>query len=817
MRTTGLLFLMGTTVLTCSAGLAAAQAAPAPRAADPIANVPTTAQSGASTSGSLPTDIARQAQQENITVRGKTPSRNAIGGGLMVHQTAPKSSSTVTQAFIEKQAPGSNPFQLARLLPGVNATNPDPLGLTGGNVTIRGLQTSQVGVTLEGVPISDVGSAATYPQEILDSENTAQINIKQGSADLDSPVVNSSGGTISIYMRDPSIKPGGTLGFSYGSKSSTRGFARLDTGLIGHTNLRGYGSYSYTSSLMWRGPGHLEKQHADLKFVNDWGQGNRVGLSFVYNMLNNNQFPSVTLANWKTSGWGDANVYSNRYDGLASTSSRYPIGNYIGVRINPFTNIYVSAPSTFTLTNHLSFTTAPYLWYGYGNGGGGQVISNLASVQFGAAKYRATAYGKTTGPAAFYNPSITETWRPGINSKFTYDTGNNKAVLGYWFEYSKQRQTAPYSPILGNGNPLNVWGDQNELILSNGQPYEFRNQLTFTRIHTVYAGDTLSLLHSKLLLDAGLKYINIARDGQNFLPSVKTRYPSTRNDGYLPTGSVTYNINKYNSVFASVTTSFKMPSNFNLYESGSYIPATGYYSTRANPNQKPEVSISEELGYRYQGPVINGSITYFHYNFTNRQFSTQATDLNGTQYTTNISSGGQTSDGADFEIGTRPWHNLRPYVSAEVLHAVTDSNVQTGNMSGGVDYLPTTGKLAPFTPQFQTAFALDYDDGARFGEFNLKYVGHQYADYMNQQAINGYTTLNANIGYRFPNVWHLKSPTLMMNFVNLLNEHYLDGINSVQTNVNQTRGVYGTNIGAKTPTYSVGAGFAWFVSVRTDF
>lgn len=79
MRTTGLLFLMGTTVLTCSAGLAAAQAAPAPRAADPIANVPTTAQSGASTSGSLPTDIARQAQQENITVRGKTPSRNAIG------------------------------------------------------------------------------------------------------------------------------------------------------------------------------------------------------------------------------------------------------------------------------------------------------------------------------------------------------------------------------------------------------------------------------------------------------------------------------------------------------------------------------------------------------------------------------------------------------------------------------------------------------------------------------------------------------------------------------------------------------------------
>ncbi|MBB3175202.1 iron complex outermembrane receptor protein [Endobacter medicaginis] len=815
MRTTGLLFLLGTTILTCSAGTALAQTAPAAHTADPIADTPINAQSGASTSGSLPTDIARQAQQENITVRGKTPSRNAIGGGLMVHQTAPKSSSTVTQAFIEKQAPGQNPFQLVRLLPGVNSTSPDPLGLTGGNLTMRGLGTSQIGVTLEGVPISDVGSAATYPQEIIDSEDISQINIKQGSADIDSPVVNSSGGTVNIYMRDPLMKAGGTASFSYGSKSATRGFIRLDTGLIGHTNLRGYGSYSYTSSLMWRGPGHDEKQHADLKFVNDWGQGNRVGLSFVYNMLNNNQFPSVSLANWKQYGWGGLNVYSNKWDGTTNTSStnKNSIANYIGVRVNPFINIYVSAPSTFTLTDHLSFTTAPYLWYGFGNGGGYGSVTDLSKIQYGNSVVKATAYGRKSGAAVFYNPSITETYRPGINSKFTYQTGNNKAVLGYWFEYSKQRQTAPYTPLEGNGNPLNTYGDQQELILSNGQPLEYRNTLTFTRIHTVYAGDSLSLLHNKLVLDAGLKYMNIARDGTNMLPSVKVKYPETRNDGYLPTGSVTYNIDKYNSVFASVTTSFKMPANYNLYEAGTYNTKTGY-STQANLNQRPEVSISEDVGYRYQGPVINASVTYFHYNFTNRQFSTGEL-INGTLYTTNINAGGQTTDGADFEFGTRPWHNLRPYVSAEVLHPVSDSNINAGNSAG--DYVRSAGKIVPFSPQFQTAFALDYDDGTRFGEFNLKYVGHQYADYMNQQSINGYTTLNLSLGYRLPTVWRLKAPTLQMNFLNLLNEHYLDGINSVQTNAANTTGVYGTPIAAKTPTYTVGNGFAWLASLKTDF
>lgn len=138
--------------------------------------------------------------------------RRAIGGGLMVKEDAPKSKSTVTRDYIEKQTPGLNPMQLIALLPGVNATDSDPMGLTGGHTSVRGMNESSMGYTLEGFPLNDIGSYAVYPQEIVDSENLSSIQVAQGSADLDSPTVSASGGVVNMYDR-PERKNGRSCGF----------------------------------------------------------------------------------------------------------------------------------------------------------------------------------------------------------------------------------------------------------------------------------------------------------------------------------------------------------------------------------------------------------------------------------------------------------------------------------------------------------------------------------------------------------------------------------------------------------------------------
>ncbi|WP_367160253.1 TonB-dependent receptor [Kozakia baliensis] len=747
----------------------------------------------------------------------------ALGGGLMVNQDSPKSVSAITRDYIAKQNPALNPMQLIALLPGANVSDTDPMGMTGGHISVRGMTESQMGFTLEGFPINDIGNFAVYPQEIVDAENLRTVRLAQGSADLDSPHISASGGVVDMYMIDPKKRMGGQVDMTYGSFNATRGFARFDTGYIGNTNLRAYFSYSQGRQDHWRGPGWENKKHGEMKVVNDWGDGNRVSLAVVGNSLQNSAYPSVSMASWQKWGLGFNNPLNG--NGLAKGDPANTVydrhyykgdNNYYKLRPNPFNNIYASMPSTFKLTDHVTMTETPYFWYGYGNGGGAY-NTDMTAFTYGKQTLPGNVNGVTGSNVLLYNPSLTETYRPGATTKFTLTTGVNRLMIGYWFEYSKQRQTAPYSFVSTDGTPLSQWGDSGNVVLSNGIKAQYRDTLTQTQVHTPFIGDSLSLLHGKLTIDAGLKYSIVKRQGTNYLPDVSSKYVRTNYNEALPTASVRYKIDQKNQVFVSVATNYRMPQNYALYDSGSYNQRSGLYSTLANVNQKPEISISEEAGWRYQGDVISTSLTYFHYNFTNRLYTQSLTDpISGAFYTTNINGGGMHSDGVDAEIGTRPIHNIRPYVSLEYLHAVTDSNLPAGSGSSA-DYLHTKGKKAPQAPDWQVGFGLDYDDGKRFANFNLKYVAPQYSTFINDQKIPGYVRMNIGVGYRFPKVSIFRSPTVRLNLQNLSNNHYLNWVNSVQPNAKATRGIFGHTIAAGSPTYTIASPFAAIATISSDF
>ncbi|WP_415549753.1 TonB-dependent receptor [Gluconobacter oxydans] len=753
-----------------------------------------------------PTDEARS---ETVRVQGSR--RSSPGAGLMVHEDAAKSRSTVTQEFISKQTPGVNPMQLIAMLPGVNTTSVDPLGLNGGNMTMRGLNASQIGFTLEGFPINDIGNYAVYPQEIVDSENLRSINVEQGSADLDSPHISASGGAVNMYLLDPKDHFGGHLDGTYGNYNSRRIFGRMDTGKIGNTNLKGYVSFSAAHEDSWRGPGSQRKLHGETKWVNEWGQGNRISLAIVGNQSNSTLFPSMSLANWKKYG------VNYTYTGKWNPSS--PSTNYYKLHQNPFTNIYASAPSTFTLTDHLTLTETPYFWYGNGNGGGAYSES-LSSQQYGAQTLSASIgqyNSSNTKSLLVYNPSNTQTYRPGAVTKLALHTGANRLMIGYWFEYSKQLQTSPYSLVnMATGTPLDVYGGGTNMVLSNGVTAEYRDTLTQTRIHTLFIDDSLSLLNNHLTLEAGLKYAMVARQGHNFLPDTSTGpYINGSWNEPLPAASIRYKLNNEIQLFASGTTNFRIPMNTALYDSGTYTSGSGY-STKANTNMKPEISISEEAGIRYQGALFNGTLSYFHYNFTNRLYSETVVQSNGAYYSTSVNGGNSHADGVDFEIGTRPiLYHLRPYISAEYIDARTDSNVAAGGSTN--DYVHSKGKVAPQTAKVQVAFNLDYDDGAFFSGFGLKYVGKQYATFNNDTSIPGYVTMDVHAGYRFRNYGVLKNPVLKLNIQNITNNHYLGFVNGTASNGKATTGVFGSAIAAGSTTYYVASPFFVGGSASVDF
>ncbi|BAK82630.1 TonB-dependent receptor [Komagataeibacter medellinensis] len=753
--------------------------------------------------------------------------RRAIGGGLMVKEDAPKSKSTITRDYIEKQTPGLNPMQLIALLPGVNATDSDPMGLTGGHTSVRGMNENSMGYTLEGFPLNDIGSYAVYPQEIVDSENLSSIQVAQGSADLDSPTVSASGGVVNMYLIDPTEKMGGRADFSYGSYNAVRGFARFDTGLMGNSGTRAYFSFSDTHEEMWRGPGDESKLHGEMKVVKEWGKGNRMSLVVVGNQLNNYSQPSVSMASWNKYGIGVPGAIDGSPSGTPANTVYNSVmtGNpkidqyYYKNRINPFTNIYISAPSHFNLGSHLSLTETPYFWYGYGNGGGAY-SENMTRMSYGSQTMSGTINGQSAGNTnvVLYNPSITRTYRPGAVTKLTWTAGINRLMVGYWFEYSYQRQTSPYSALNADGTPVNEYGDGANLILANGQVAQYRDTLTRTIINTPFIGDSISLFHNRLTIDAGLKYSIITRDGRNYLPDTSTG--TVINQTYreaLPTMAFRYKVDSKNQLFFSVATNYRVPMNSSLYDSGAYYAGSGY-SNHAATGLKPEVSISEEFGWRYQGKLINTSLTYFHYNFTNRLFTQTIVDPHnmGDYYTTSINGGGETTNGVDFEIGTRPIYNIRPYFSAEYIDARNDSNLaaQTRGVSA---LLPTKGKFAPQTPRYQFGLGLDYDNGGIFGNFSLKYVAKQYSTFMNDEAVPSYVRMNIGVGYRFKSWGLFKSPTIKLNLSNITNNHYLNYASGIETNAQTAIAMNGKSVKGYVPTYGIASPFSAIFSMSSGF
>ena len=758
---------------------------------------------------------ATDANGEAITVTGTAAHKTADGvtglqpgGGLISVQFAPKSISTVNRDYILKQAPATSPFMLTQLLPGADVSEVDPWGLSGGSIALRGLNQTEMAFIWEGSPIADVGVYTTYPSEFADSENLQDLTLQQGSSNIDTPTINGSGGLFTFHDRDPLDRFGGLADYGYGTYKFNREFARIDTGLIGNTGIKAFMSISNQHDRAWRGSGVDDKLHTDWKFVKEWGDGNRIALVGAYQDAIQNSYTNPTLYQW--SALKDSFNYTGTY-----ITPQNPAGDpfYWKLNRNPYHNIELSGPSTFHVTRNLELDVIPYMWHGYGNGTIGLTTfdnNNYLGAMPITQSLNLPNADPVTGGATTMLAFLDDQWRGGVTSKAYYQLGaHDRLYGGWWYEYSNDRDYATTSVVGLNGEPTSVWGDREIVKLSNGQAYLGQNIRTITQINALFIGDTVSLLNNRLILDAGFKEAIVNRDGTNSLPG--PQYKAIENTSEpLPALSAHLQIDSQNQVFASVSTNFRSPVNTSLYNT--YSAVDGSVSQRGDTHLPNEFSISEELGYRYTGSLFVGSASYFHYNFTNRQIMSAVPGTNNA-ISANVDAGGQTSDGIDAELGTRPFFHFRPYVSAQYLHTSIDNNVTLGNG----DLVPTAGKTAVQSPHFIGAFALDYDNGRFFANWNVRYVGQQYSTFTNDEHIPAFYEMAAAVGIRLPDIAYARTPTLQLNFVNLTNNKFLSGINSFTTNAQNVTGRYGTLITGSSPTYDIGEGFAAIATFKTAF
>jgi iron complex outermembrane receptor protein len=718
--------------------------------------------------------------------------------GLLPDQTAPRAVSAISSDFIVKQAPTLNAFQLVNLLPGANVSSSDPYGLsTSSSLTLRGLGQDQIGVVMEGAPQNDIGYFYAYPSQFADAENVRQVTLAQGSVDIDSPVVSATGGLLSLTLDDPKAQPGALVNLSAGSYDERRLFVRLDSGTIGSTGLKAFVSYSNNRADNWRGAGFDKRQHVDAKLLREWGDGNRASLSVSYNDASTSAYPSPTKADWEAQG------RSYNYD------KRYTDGdtNYWRLYRGPFRNLYFAAPVHLKLSDALAFDTTSYLQFGHGNSPYGTQLSTtgnyLGTEELaqpialpGAVDGVATVLGNYTGKQV----------RAGNVSKLTVQAGAHTITAGVWFDYGTDRVTQSYTSIDADGSPVDVWGYQDKAIrTADGRLLAYENARTVSVTKAFFVADSIALT-PRLGIDLGFKGVDVLRNGRNYLPGPQDK---VRRDSFaaLPRAALHYQLDDRQQLFANVTTNFRTPNEFALYNSyyGGELVSQG---TNALKN---EYSVSEELGYRYIGPSLSFSLTAFHYHFRNRQVAT-VVESGGALVNSTINAGSQTSYGLDGEIDYRPAKGFSIYLSGEYLRTRLDDDLAING-----DYLPTKGKQAVSSPKFQFGAGSTYDDGRLFGSTALKYVGRQYATFMNDESIKGYATLDVSIGVHLAGLIDAQRTDLRLNAINVTNPHVLSGVQAISTNALDTVGRNGTVISGSSPAYYVGSGRAFVVTLSRAF
>ncbi|MBS1089912.1 TonB-dependent receptor [Gluconobacter wancherniae] len=722
-----------------------------------------------------------------------------VGGGLIAADNGFKSSSTVSRDFIAKQSPTQSAFQMLKYEPGANAAASDPFNMQfgGGGLSVRGLDSSQMGFVYEGIPVTSTYNGQVNPAEWADTENLERVKLDQGAPDISTPTVNASGGVVTLFTRDPSTHFHVTADATGGSYSMARGFARLDTGYLGNSGIRIFMSVSQSEADHVRGAGHDSKTHFDLGALKEWGNGNRSKLTISFGSFDISNYNYPNQAQFAA---GSAYNYTKNYANGTNTS-------YYKLHSNPYEALLVSLPTNFNLGHHLKLNVTPYTYYNYGDTGFGGLVNENA-VYTGTSRLAVDLNGDGTigGRSMTYQPYIEETSRTGVNASLVYATKHNTLTFGYWFQYENDNLFSQYGRVSASGSPLNAWGDS-DYYTYNGKPIYLEAEHSYVMTNVLYISDTLSLLHDHLKIMGGFREAMVNRQGVNSLPGVPY-HANTNNAEPLPMFGATYTINRHHQFYANASTAFRAPSSNVLFAS----TYNGKITSRGNSTLQPEYSITEELGYRYTSDLLMGRIAFFNYNFTNRLVSTQEI-VGSQQLPTEINAGGQHARGVDFELGTAPIHHFRPYISAEYLDARQDNN-----MLDGADYLPTKGKHAIQAPKYQLGFALDYDDGHLFGNAGVKWVGRQYSTFMNDQSIAPYVQADFTAGYRFRDLGPLKKPEFRLNVINAANNHYLSGVYSAQTNARATRGVFGSNLSASgAPRYYVSTPFMAMVTVSAGF
>jgi iron complex outermembrane receptor protein len=735
--------------------------------------------------------------------------------GVITAESAPKAKASIDQEYISSQPSGQTIMQTLNLTPGLNFTNSDPYGSSGGNLRIRGFDGNRISLTFDGIPLNDTGNYAIYTNQQLDGELISRASVNMGTTDVDSPTASATGGTINYLSRRPDAEMGGRVVAAAGEHNYYRIFGLFDLGEFTPIGTSAYFAASSQQYDKFKGPGELKKWQINGKVYQPIGDnGDFVSLAFHYNENRNNFYRTTTIANFELFGRDYDNnptyIANPAVNGVANIDAGAN-ADYYGLRINPSNTGNLRAQSKFSLSDALTLTVDGAYQYVLANGGGSTVISETSPIIRGAsglAGFDLNGDGDTLDSIRFHSPSNTNTNRYTVMASLIWELNDNNTIrFAYTGDYGDHRQTGEYGYISPRGEPRDEFAGINSRKVLNADGYFLRSRdrqsyAILNQLSLEYRG---SFFEDRLYVSVGLRAPFFKRElEQNCyttrnsgsvtcssatptavgasttlvtLPGSATVLirpfdAEVEYDALLPNVGVSYTFLPGHTVFASYAEGLSAPRTDQLYTAGVDAVTDRVFLS----DVEPETSKAFDFGYRFRSPELIISTALWFNTFENRIVTAFDPDL-GFNIDRNV--GEVKLWGFDAQAGWNPNDKFALYTSISYTNSELQENLQL-RATPTPTFLQTKGKALVETPEWTFGLRGQYNVTENLSiALQGKYVDDRFTTDVNDEKTPGYKVFDLDIRYELPWI-NDKGAYLQLNVTNLFDEEYYGNISSGQ-------------------------------------
>jgi len=678
-----------------------------------------------------------------------------------IDRKTPVAVSTIKADIIEHKL-GSQEFpEILKSTPGVYATKSGG-GFGDGKLTMRGFNSENVAVMINGVPVNDMENGRVYWSNwagLSDVTSAMQVQRGLGASKVAVPAI---GGTVNILSKTTDINRGGSIFFGTGNDGYQKIGATVSTGLMDN------GFAATVSAFKTTGNGYVDG--TEFKGFNYF-----INISKQIN--DNHKISFTTFGAPQRHGQRQNMSLISRYRNAESGNKFNPDwgiknGQVTHIEDNFYHKTQTSLNHYWSISDKTTLSTALYASFGTG-GGGGTAGTNrdLFQVRIGGDDHpvdldnivdinRANG-DQGLGSEAFLRASRNDhTWF-GLLSTFKTDLTDNLAlVAGLDLRTYTGRHFREVTDLLG-GDYVFDDSDVNNpnRALQVGDKFSYNNdgevgwQGVFTQLE--YDLDKLNVFVAASVSNTSYKRVDYFQYTDNDPLGETDKYNFL---GYSIKGGANYNLNDYHNIFANIGY-FEKAANF-----GTVFQQ--FDNEHINEDAENQKIFSVELGYGFRGEKLAGNINVYRTAWNDRTLTQGIQNPDGTFSTANILGVNAIHQGVEFDFMYKAFDRLTLTGMLSLGDWTWENDVlgveiydEEQNLIDVVD-LYIAGLKVSESAQTTAALGLDWEilEKTHF-TVDYNYFGNLYAQYdPNDRGTEGgaqaweapdYATFDAGLRYNF--------------------------------------------------------------------